>query len=417
LYIEIEPYKFSNQNINQYLYIMKTIGKNIINYQIGRFSVLVILALTLFSCQKDSTDLIEEVDLSMKEKQLSGTYDFFAPVYDIAATPDGSIMLGLNEGESQKLQLIKNGKVSTMIEIDAATAIQGIAPIGAGNAFVTTAGTDLAEFGELYRVSRGNVRMVADLAAYERENDPDAFAGIQWKDQLCEAIDGFSAGPQNNPFNVVALSGNTALVADAAGNTILSATTTGDIDWKAIFTPPVDENGDWIVRWNTEGEDGEMIPCYVQPVPTSIAVGPDGYIYVGELTGAVADDAGLPIGLSRVWKIPADANNLTCTEDSGDCQVLIDGLTSVMDLAIGPDGLLYVVEFDENSWIASFVPGLAAGGTISAYDLEGNLVEVVASNLSFPSAISFDKKGNLWLLENNNIALEGKDPVVRMLDY
>jgi hypothetical protein len=68
-------------------------------------------------------------------------------------------------------------------------------------------------------------------------------------------------------------------------------------------------------------------------------------------------DGTFPIGLSRVWKIPADANNVVCSEDSGPCEVLIDGLTSVIDVAIGPDGLLYVVEFDENSWFASFIPG------------------------------------------------------------
>jgi hypothetical protein len=304
-----------------------------------------------------------------------------------------------------------------MTNVDATSEIHGIEAIGAGNAFVTTAGTDLAVEGALYKVSYGGARMVADLAAYERDFDPDAFAGTQWKNQLCEAIDGFSAGPQNNPYKLAATSGNSVLVADAAGNTLLSATTTGNIDWKAIFTPPVDENGDYIVRWYAEDETGEMIPCYVQPVPTSVAIGPDGYIYVGELTGAMADADGLPIGISRVWKIPADANNVVCTGESGDCQVIIDGLTSVIDLAIGPDGLLYVVEFDENSWIASFVPGLAAGGTISSYDLEGNLVNVVASNLSFPSAITFDKKGNLWLLENNNIALPDKNPTVRVLNY
>ncbi len=394
---------------------MKTVGKTIFNFKVSRPAVLIFLALLIFSCEKDQVEVVDEVNLSVKEKELAGPYEFSAPVYDIATTPDGSVMLGLNDEDSKKLQLIKNGKISTIAEIDAATSIQGIAPIGTGNAFVTTAGTDLAEYGELYRVSQGNSRMVADLAKYERENDPDAYAGIQWKDQRCEAIDGFNAGPQNNPFNVVALSGNTALVADAAGNTVLSATTTGDINWKAIFTPPVDENGDWMIRWHADEE--EDIPCYVQPVPTSIAVGPDGDIYVGELTGALADDAGLPIGVSRVWKIPADANNVTCTETTGDCQVLIEGLTSVIDLAIGPDGLLYVVEFDENSWIASFVPGIAMGGTISAYELDGTFVKDVATELSFPSAISFDKKGNLWLLENNNIGLPGYSPVVRMLDY
>ncbi len=376
--------------------------------------VLVFISLSFIACEKE-VEVFDFRTKSAKNKMFGGPFEFPAPVYDIASTPDGSILVGVNDGDSRSVQIIKNGKIKTMIEVDATSDINGIAAIGAGNAFLTTMGTDLAVEGELYRVSDGTARMVADLAAFERENDPDAFEGIQWKNQLCEAIDGFSAGPQNNPYKVVALSGSTALVADAAGNTLLSATTTGSTDWKAIFTPPVNENGDWIVRWITENEDGEPIPCYVQPVPTSVAVHED-YIYVGELTGAVAGE-GLPIGLSRVWKIPADAKNVTCSEDFGPCEVLIDGLTSVIDLAVGPDGLLYVVEFDENSWISSFVPGLAAGGTINAYDMEGNLAAVVESGLSFPSAITFDKKGNLWLLENNNIALPDRNPTVRMLNY
>ncbi len=383
--------------------------------------VLVFISLSIIACEKEAEVFDVETksaNKKMKNNVSGGPFEFPAPVYDIASTPDGSILVGVNDGGSRSVQIIKNGKVKTMVEVDATSDINGIAAIGAGNAFLTTMGTDLAVEGELYRVSHGTARMVADLATFERENDPDAFEGLQWKNQLCEAIDGFSAGPQNNPYKVVALSGSTTLVADAAGNTLLSATTTGSIDWKAIFTPPVDENGDWIVRWVAENEDGEPIPCYVQPVPTSVAVHED-YIYVGELTGALAlAGEDLPIGLSRVWKIPADANNVVCSEDSGPCEVLIDGLTSVIDLDIGPDGLLYVVEFDENSWISSFVPGLAAGGTISAYDLEGNLVDVVASGLSFPSAITFDKKGNLWLLENNNIALPvERKPTVRMLIY
>ncbi len=378
---------------------------------------LVFISLGFIACEKEAEvfDVVtKSASQKMKNTGSGGPFTFPAPVYDIASTPDGSILVGVNDGGSRSVQIIKNGKIKTMVEVDVTSDINGIAAIGAGNAFLTTMGTDLAVEGELYRVSNGTVRMVADLAAFERENDPDAFEGLQWKNQLCEAIDGFSAGPQNNPYKVVALSGQTALVADAAGNTLLSATTTGSIDWKAIFTPPVDENGDWMVRWETENEDEQTIPCYVQPVPTSVAVHED-YIYVGELTGALAE--GLPIGLSRVWKIPADANNVTCSEDFGPCEVLIDGLTSVIDVAIGPDGLLYVVEFDENSWFASFIPGLAAGGTISSYDLEGNLVKVVESGLSFPSAITFDNKGNLWLLENNYIALPDRNPTVRMLDY
>lgn len=35
------------------------------------------------------------------------------------------------------------------------------------------------------------------------------------------------------------------------------------------------------------------------------------------------------------------------------------------------DELLYVVEFDKMSWISSFAPGLASGGKISVWTLEG----------------------------------------------
>ena len=394
---------------------MKTVGKNFTNLKWSNLLFLNVLVFLLISCEKEPTEGIEEADLSAKVEQMAELFEFPAPVYDIATTPDGSLLVGLNSGDLKEVQIIRNGNISTLAEFEAASNIQGIAAIGAGNAFVTTAGSDLAQTGALYRVSQGNARMVADLGAFERENDPDAYEGSMWKNQLCEGTDGFSVGPQNNPFKVAALSGSTALVADAAGNTLLSATTTGEIDWKAIFTPPTDDEGNYLVRWYA-GDKGD-VPCYVQPVPTSVAVGPDGYVYVGELTGAVSEAAGLPIGLSRVWKIPADATNVVCSEASGPCEVIIDELTSVIDIAIGPNGLLYVVEFDEMSWIASFVPGLAAGGTITAYDLEGNLVEVVAEGLSFPSAITFDKKENLWLLENNSIALPGYPPTVRILEY
>ena len=394
---------------------MKTVGKNFTNLKWRNLLFLNALVFLIISCEKESTEGIEEAGLNAKAEVMAGPFEFSAPVYDIATTPDGAVLVGLNSGDMKEIQIIRNGKISTMSKFEADNNIQGIATIGAGNAFVTTAGSDLAQTGALYRVSQGNARMVADLGAFERENDPDAYEGLMWKNQLCEATDGFSAGPQNNPFKVAALSGNTALVADAAGNTLLSATTTGEVDWKAIFTPPTDDEGNYLVRWFA-GDDAD-IPCYVQPVPTSVAVGPDGYIYVGELTGAVSEEAGLPIGLSRVWKIPADATHVVCSEDSGPCEVIVDGLTSVIDIAIGPDGRLYVVEFDEMSWIASFVDGLAAGGTITSYDLDGSNEEVVATGLSFPSAISFDKKGNLWLLENNSIALPGYPPTVRMLEY
>lgn len=385
------------------------------------YLILCLSTIFLFSCEKDLSDVNEVTyDLSAK-KSYSGPYEFPGSlIFDISATPDGSIMVGLNEfSGNRSIQLIKNGEVSKMIDLNTSTDINGIESIGAGNAFFTTAGVDLALEGELYRASNGKVRMVADLAKFERDNDPDAFEGPQWKNQQCEqefTENGevlYTAGPQNNPYKLTAFDGETVLIADAAGNTVLQATTDGDVDWKALFTPPLNAEGEWKEFFQTT--DGENdITCYVQPVPTSVAIGDDGFIYVGELTGAASD--GLPIGLSRVWKMPADGMNMVCSEldDTSECNVLISGLTSVIDVVLGPDGLLYVVEFDSNSFVSAFVEEIPmGGGTISAYDTDGNFVETVAENLVYPSAITFDKKGNLWVLENKFFIQESSS--VRML--
>lgn len=398
-------------------YIMKT------KWKLAKLSITkmfyVALSLCLFSaCEKDVDNLnLETNDLSMKKAQSAGPYEFpGAIVFDISATPDGSVMVGVNEfSGNRSIKLIKNGEIRTMQEVDVETNIQGVQSIGTGNAFFTTGGSNLAEDGELYRISNGTSRMVADLGKFEQENDPDAFEGLQWKNQQCEEEGDFSAGPQNNPFKVTALDGGTALIGDAAGNTILQATTDGDIDWKAILTPPLNADGEWMQLFETT--DGtEDITCYVQPVATSVAVGQDGYVYVGELTGATPE--GLPVDLSRVWKFPADAKNLVCSEIDGseNCHLLIDGLTSVIDIEIGPDGLLYVVEFDSNSWLSSVVEAIPwGGGTITAYDTEsGEPVKVIASDLVYPGAITFDKKGNIWILENKLFI--GESSTVRMIN-
>ncbi|MDR5590296.1 ScyD/ScyE family protein [Christiangramia sp. SM2212] len=381
---------------------------NSTNHLVSRLLILSFLAVFTAACEKESSEIpLEVADLKGKNAY-AVPYEFPGGlVYDISATPDGSIMVGVNEFSGDRsIQLIKNGEITKIIDLNTNTDINGIESLGAGNAFFTTAGVDLAQEGELYRASNGKVRMVADLAKFERDNDPDAFEGPQWKNQQCEeefTENGqvvFSAGPQNNPYKLTAFDGETVLVADAAGNTVLQATTEGDVDWKAILTPPLNDEGEWMEFFQTTDGDSN-ITCYVQPVPTSVAIADDGFIYVGELSGATPGV--LPVGISRVWKMPTDGINMVCSEVEGspECNVLISGLTSVIDVVMGPDGLLYIVEFDANSFLSAFVEEIPmGGGTISAYDTEGNFVKTVAENLVYPSAVTFDKKGNLWVLEN-----------------
>jgi DNA-binding beta-propeller fold protein YncE len=70
-----------------------------------------------------------------------------------------------------------------------------------------------------------------------------------------------------------------------------------------------------------------------QSVPSSIALGPDGAYYVGELAASSGK------GKARVWRIPPEG---------GDATVYRSGFTTISGVAFGPDGSLFVTEFALN---------------------------------------------------------------------
>ena len=119
-------------------------------------------------------------------------------------------------------------------------------------------------------------------------------------------------------------------------------------------------------------------------VASSIAVGPDGYYYVGELKGFPA-----PVGESSIWKIAPDASGATCGS-SPDCVKAFDA-----------NGTLHVAELDEDSWFAveSGVSPLT-GGTINACDIDGRICSEEATGLPMLTAITFGTDGTLWAAQD-----------------
>lgn len=324
------------------------------------------------------------------------SYEVPPPVYDISAAPDGSLLAVGGDAVHQ----LSRGEVSTLSDAPrGGIGLEGVDAVGRGTYWLTVGGNDLAEGAAVLRESRGTTRVVGDVESFEIQHDPDAMAGPRWKDPRCEDVDGFSAGPQSNPYHVTARTGGEALVADAAGNTVLSVRASGGVDLFALLTPPVDAAGDYRVRFTlADGTD-----CYVQPVPTSVAIAPDGAVYVGELTGAPAEP-----GWSRVWRVEPGASGAVCP--SAECTVAFDGLTSVIDLAFGPDGQLYVLQLDESGWLAALT-GAGDGGALLRCDPGSGECRTVADGLAFPGAITIDRAGALWVL------LEGtSSPKVERLD-
>ncbi len=77
-------------------------------------------------------------------------------------------------------------------------------------------------------------------------------------------------------------------------------------------------------------------------VPTSVTTGPDGALYVGELTGIPYPD-----GYARVLRI-GDPNATTGFDGeiaSGVPQVFASGFSQIQSLGFAPDGTLYVLEY------------------------------------------------------------------------
>jgi hypothetical protein len=304
---------------------------------------------------------------------------FGGPLFGLATAPDDSLLVA---DSGAGIFEIRKGKRDLVVALP---GVSDVAPIGRGSMFAVTGGDTPG--GKLYRVSRGEGAVeIADLAAYERDVNP--------------------VKPEVNPnaFDVAVLTGGKALVADAGGNDLLIVDMKGHIDWVATFPDQLvsTANGKTLVGCpNPIAPDlafvcdlPEMVPS--QPVPTSIAIGPDGAYYVGELKGFPG-----PIGASRIWRIQPGALHAECGVSPA-CSVVADGFTSIVDLNFGPDGTLYVTEIDEASFLAvelgTFfgIPGLTAGGTVNACNSTSWACTVVKTNLPIPTATATDSKGNLY---------------------
>ncbi|MDI6696048.1 MAG: ScyD/ScyE family protein [Anaerolineales bacterium] len=306
---------------------------------------------------------------------------FVTPVFGLAAAPDGSLLVA---DSGAGIVMMRKGQGRLFAELPGVT---DISPIGRGEMFAVTGGGEGDNAAMLFRVSKGKLRGIADLGAFEAQVNPDG------------------GEVDSNPYDVAALAGGRALVADAGGNDLLIIDRKGAVDWVATFPDELvsTAHAKQLIGCPTPPpglefvcELPDMIPA--QAVSTSVAVGPDGAYYVSELKGFPG-----PIGESRVWRVEPDARHVDCGSSSK-CSVVLDGFTSIVDLAFGPDGTLYVVEFDEAGFLAVELgqfglPGLTQGGTINACDTSWNCTEF-AAHLPLPIAVAVNRTGQVFAVIN-----------------
>jgi hypothetical protein len=145
------------------------------------------------------------------------------------------------------------------------------------------------QLGKVLRLDGGtSATAVGDPATFECTKDPDGF------------------GPDSDPYGI-AVGGNNIYVADAAGNDIVKVYK-GHVSLMAVIPGTKD----------------------VQPVPTSLAWGPDGKLYIGTLA------FGFGPGGAKVYRLDPRTKKLS---------VYASGLTAITGIAWGPHKRLYVSEF------------------------------------------------------------------------
>ncbi|MBM9460915.1 ScyD/ScyE family protein [Nocardioides sp. zg-536] len=212
-----------------------------------------------------------------------------------------------------------------------------------------------------------------DLVAYQAK-DPDPYD--------LENLPG-----ETNPFGIAALRDGSVLIADAANNDLVRwwpngrTVTVARLKTRVVEGPP---------------ELGLPGPVPSEAVPTSVAVGPDGYWYVGELRGFPATP-----GTSQVWRIKPGTVNATCDPEKprrGPCRRYADGLTSIVDLA-GTKKSVYAVSMSKLSWLAAEsdppIPGAEIGGLYRITKAKGRtkIRELAAGKLVLPGGVDVGRKG------------------------
>ena len=218
--------------------------------------------------------------------------------------------------------------------------------------------------GTLLHVTPGGAyRSVADVAAHEVAHNP-------------------AEGPvDSNPYGVLALPGR-RIVADAGANALIEVLANGRTQTFSVppRLPPV-----------------PPIPAPREPVPTSVAEGPDGAVYVGLLTG-------FPFwpGTSPVLRVPSHG---------GAAEAFASGFTAVVDVTFDRGGALYVLEVARGQ-IGPFPPppppnpGLGIGRLLRV--CPGAEPTVLLEGLTFPGGVVIGPDGAAYLTNFGTSAASGE---------
>jgi hypothetical protein len=207
----------------------------------------------------------------------------------------------------------------------------------------------------------GTITDIADLRAFEADENPDADASYGFIDLPEACIAQFPPpAPMTNPATYTGIvdshpyasyaTEDGVYVADAGGNDILYVDSEGEVSVVAVL-PPEDPIEVTAVIAAAVG-----LPACVagyehifEPVPTDVELGDDGYLYVTTLPGG-PEDATLG-ARGSVYRVDTE---------SGDAERVATGFGGATGLAVAEDGTIYVAELfggDGSGQVSYIQPG------------------------------------------------------------
>jgi DNA-binding beta-propeller fold protein YncE len=293
----------------------------------------------------------------------------------LAVGPAGRFIYAEGNGSVSELiqQGINAGSTKPIGTVPATYIAPQVATEG-GQIFVLTAGGPPGSGSNtLYKLTRGTLLPLADIAAYQ-ETDPDPF-------NLADPPE------ESNPFGLAPLPDGSVLVSDAAANDLLRVYPNGHVVTVARLKPRTVPVPAGLPPGFPPA--GAMLPS--EAVATSVTVGADGFYYVGELRGFPATP-----GRSQIWRIAPNSVNAVCdpaAPSTGACRRFADGFTSIVDLDTGPDGSIYVVELVKGSWLQWELGLVDPIGSVFRIAPGGARIELAQDELILPAGIAVDRRG------------------------
>jgi len=230
-------------------------------------------------------------------------------------------------------------------------------------------GPGAGRFGKLLKVDLRGIRAVADFPQFEEDNNPDG--------NLAEG------GVDSNP-NGLLVGHKSRYVTDAGGNDLLKVDRKGRVSVVAVFPP---------LPPAPAPPDGALIPP--QAVPTSVVRGPDGALYVGQLTG---------------FPFPPGGANVYRVVPGHDPQVFEDDFTNIIDIAFDKRGRLYVLEIATDG-LLNVPEGQLPVGRLVRVNKDGSRTTLAQEGLNAPGGFVL---GHGAAYITNNSILSGAGQVVKV---